>query len=436
MSNIMFKKTAERLINAVNQCTCSFTTVLYGIERLEKAGFTKLELNNMSEWKICKGDKVYINVYDGTLFAFNIGDNFQKEDMLRIGAAHTDQPALYIKPNPEMNNSRYGKLNVEIYGGPILNTWLDRPLSVSGKLALRSKNLFSPETVIVDIKKKLFTIPNLAIHMNREINKGIELNKQTDMLPLCKLIEDDINKNDFFLDFISKELDVNKEDILDFELYIYNAEDGCVLGLSEDILSSPRLDNITSVEAMLNGIINSNRKEGINGIVLYDNEEIGSRTKQGADSNLLLFVLEKIYSTLGINRNDFISAIANGFFVSADAAHAMHPNRSEKSDLTNINLLNSGLVIKRACSQTYATDCQSIAVVEQICKECDILYQKFSSRSDATTGSTLGTIANKYLPMRSVDIGVPMLAMHSARETMGIKDQYYLEQFVKEYFSI
>lgn len=260
------------------------------------------------------------------------------------------------------------------------------------------------------------------------------MNKQTDMLPVCGMLDETINTNRFFIEYLAEESGVKTEDILDFELYVYNAEEGCVFGLNNDFISAPRLDNTTSIEACLSGIINTQPVSGINFIALFDNEEIGSRTKQGADSGLLSMVLEKIYLTLGMDRESYIDKILNGFLLSLDVAHGFHPNRPEKSDPTNINLLNHGIVIKRASSQSYATDSESIAIVEQICKAADIPYQKYAVRSDGTTGSTLGTIANKYLPMRSVDIGVPVLAMHSAREMMGIWDQAYLEKFVCRFF--
>ena len=393
-------------------------------------GFDELSLNE--KWTLEKEGKYFINIYDSGLFAFTIGESF--EGMLKIAAAHTDHPCLYIKPNPEITVKGYEKVNTEVYGGAILNTWLDRPLSVSGKVTMKSSNLYQPKKKIIDFERPLFTIPNLAIHLNREINKGTELNKQTDMLPVCGMLDETINTNRFFIEYLAEESGVKTEDILDFELYVYNAEEGCVFGLNNDFISAPRLDNTTSIEACLSGIINTQPVSGINFIALFDNEEIGSRTKQGADSGLLSMVLEKIYLTLGMDRESYIDKILNGFLLSLDVAHGFHPNRPEKSDPTNINLLNHGIVIKRASSQSYATDSESIAIVEQICKAADIPYQKYAVRSDGTTGSTLGTIANKYLPMRSVDIGVPVLAMHSAREMMGIWDQAYLEKFVCRFF--
>lgn len=425
---------AHKLLDAIGKCTCSFTTVQYGKERLKEAGFSEIKLENMEDWSVKRGDKIYINIYDSSLFAFTVGEKIGRGDMLRLAAAHTDSPALYIKSNPEVITRGYGKINVEIYGGAILNTWLDRPLSAAGKVALKGDSVFTPKTVITDFEENLFTIPNLAIHLNREVNKGVELNRQNHMYPVCKIIEENLNSTGFFMEYMAERLNVEKEDILDYELYVYNKEKGCLLGIDRNIISSPRLDNITSVKALIDGITDSKRDLGINGIILYDNEEVGSKSKQGADSLLLSMILERIYICLGFDRQEFLHNITNGFMLSADVAHGFHPNYSEKSDVTNINMLNKGIVIKRACSQTYGTDCQSVAVIEQICRENHIPYQKFASRSDASTGSTLGSIANKYLPMRTVDIGVPVLAMHSAREMMGAKDQEYIECLVKCYF--
>jgi aspartyl aminopeptidase len=402
------------------------------MERLHHMGFEELKI--AEHWNLRNGEKYYINLYDSGLVAFAIGHG-SITGKLKIAAAHTDHPCLYIKPHPEMCSNGYYKVNAEVYGGAILNTWLDRPLSVAGKVSLKSNDLFCPEKRIVDFARPLFTIPNVAIHLNRQVNKGMELNKQTDMLPLAGMITDELNKNNFFVEYLAEELSVKQEEILDFELYIYNGEEGCVLGFNNDFISAPRLDNITSVEACMAGIMEGVPANGLNMIALFDNEEIGSRTKQGADSSMLQMILEKIYSHFEYRHEDFLNELLNGFFLSIDVAHGTHPNRPEKSDPTNINLLNEGIVIKRASSQTYATDCESIAIIEQICQAYDIPYQKYAARSDGTTGSTLGTIANKYIPMRSADIGLPVLAMHSARETCGLKDQAYLEEFVKRFFA-
>ncbi len=434
-----FDISAKRLMEAVDASTCAFTAADEAMRHLEQAGFNELKLSE--DWIIEKGKGYFINVYDSSVFAFKVGKSFDR-GMLRVAAAHTDHPCLYIKPSPEMTTKGYGKINVEVYGGAILNTWLDRPLSVAGKVALKNTKAgekatwddLKPTVKIVDFKKPIFTIPNLAIHMNREVNKGVELNKQTDMAPLATILEDEMNKDSFFMEYLAKQLRVAVEDILDFELYVYNTDKAERVGMNEEMISAPRLDNITSVVACVQGIISADRADGINVIALYDNEEIGSRTKQGADSNMLGFILEKLYETLGYSRKDYMQAATDGFLLSIDVAHALHPNKAEKSDPTNTNMMNDGIVIKRASSQTYATDCETIAMIEMICQANDIPYQKFACRSDGTTGSTLGTLANKYMPMRTIDVGVPILAMHSSRELMGVKDQAYMEKLVEAYF--
>lgn len=423
------EQTAEKLLHTIQESTCAFTTARYAAERLKTAGFAELSLED--DWDLEKGGKYYVNVYDSCIFAFSVG---KRDGMLKIAAAHTDHPCLYVKPAPEMRIQNYGKLNTEIYGGAILNTWLDRPLSLAGRITFTSDDCFHPAKQIVDLKEPLFTIPNLAIHLNREINKGIELNRQTDMLPLCTMLNEN-DPADFLSVCLADRLHVEKESILDYELYLYNAEPGCLIGLNHEFISAPRIDNISSVEACVNGILKDSDGDGIHLIALYDNEEIGSRTKQGADSVLLSIVLEKIYQALHESRTAYLNKIISGFLLSLDVAHGFHPNKPEKSDPTNINLLNRGIVIKRASSQTYATDCESISILEQLCRKEGIAYQKYASRSDGTTGSTLGTIAGKYLPMHSADVGIPILAMHSARETMGVQDQINLEKLVLAYFA-
>lgn len=353
--------------------------------------------------------------------------------MLRLAAAHTDHPCLYIKSNPEIDSKGYGKLNVEVYGGAILNTWMDRALSVAGKVVIKSDNVFEPEVRIVDMKRPLFTIPNLAIHLNREVNKGVELNRQNDLEPLAFVDGTEVEK-EFFLSLLARELKVSASEILDYELYLYNCDAGDVLGIQEDMISAPRLDNITSVEACLQGLLNQNREKGINVIALFDNEEIGSRTKQGADSEFLYRLLKKIYRCLGVAEEKAETAIFGGFALSLDVAHGFHPNKPEKSDPTNPNPLGKGVVIKRSSAQNYVTDSEAVATAMMIFENEGIPYQKFASRSDVSQGGTLGSIASKYLPMKMVDMGVPILAMHSARELMAAADQYYLEEFVTAFF--
>lgn len=402
-------------------------------EVLESAGFEEVHLKN--RWQIKQGGKYFMCHFGSTLIAFTVGEDYQPGDGFRIAACHTDFPCFRVKPNPEMTENQYLKLNVEPYGGMILNTWLDRPLSMAGRVSLRSENMFKPELRLVDFKKPMFLIPNLAIHMNRKVNEGVELNKQTDMLPLCGLYEEPSEKEGFFSKLLAKELNVEKEDILEYELNLYNADKPETTGLKDEFLSAPRLDNITSVLAILDGIAKGERKRGINVACFFDNEEIGSRTKQGAGSAILNIVLEKLSDTLNPGCGMFVENMAESILLSVDVAHGLHPNQPGKSDPTHKNILGRGFVIKEAASQSYATDSEAVAILRQLCDSENIPYQRFANRSDSAGGGTLGSIASALLPVLTMDVGVPLLAMHSARELMGIEDQKSLEKMVEAFYT-
>lgn len=433
------KDIANNLIDYINKSTAPYQVVEESKNMLLDADFTELKMNE--KWKLEIGKSYFVVPYPTTLIGFTIGENWDKTDNFRIAAAHTDHPGFRLKPRSEMNMDGYLKLNTEVYGGPILNTWMDRPLSLAGRVALRSEDPFHPKMRYVDIKKPLLTIPNLAIHVNREVNKGVELNKQTDTIPLIGMITEGLSnlnkdKKGFFLDFLANWLEVDKEEILDYDMYVYNAEQGGMLGLNDEFISSPRLDNLTSCYALLKGIISGKRKEGINLIALYDNEEIGSRTKQGADSLLLSMILDKIYLGLGLTPDDGIEAITDSLLISVDVAHAVHPNKPEKYDPINQTFLNEGVVFKIDSNQKYTYDTEAIAILQQVCERSNVKYQKFVNRSDMPGGGTLGPIISSWLPMKTVDLGIPLLAMHSAREMMGTKDQEHLENLLIGFFSL
>lgn len=404
-------------------------------DRLAEAGFDELKYDE--KWELRKGGKYYVKHHSTTLFAFSVGEewNETKSPQIRIAAAHTDFPCLRIKPSADVTASGYAQLNVEVYGGAILNTWLDRPLGVAGRVAVRGEKPFQPKVMEFVSDRNLLTIPNLAIHMNREVNKGVELNKQVDMLPILALLQEEEKEADYFLTFLAQELSVKKEDILDFELTVFCREEPQFVGLRDDFISAPRLDNLTSCAALVSGLIDARRQEGINLIALFDHEEIGSRTKQGAGSILLHDMLLRILRSTG--REDSAEAdLYQSMILSVDVAHGVHPNQAGKMDITNKPVLGKGICIKESCAQSYATDCEAIAVIQQICETEEIPYQKFVNRSDMQGGGTLGSIASALLPVKTVDIGVPLLAMHSARELMGTADQQTLTALLKAYFSV
>ena len=331
-------------------------------KRLEDAGFEKIAYEK--EWNLKAGGRYYVDHHDTTLFAFTIPeDEMKKEEKpaVRIAAAHTDFPCLRIKPSCDVVTNRYAQVNIEVYGGAILNTWLDRPLGVAGRVAVRGNDPFVPEMKYFASEKNLLTIPNLAIHMNREVNKGVELNKQIDMIPVAGLLAEEEKNADYFLSFLAKELSVAKEDILDFELSVYCKEQPEYVGVADDFISSPRLDNLTSCAALVSGILDAERKDGINLIALFDHEEIGSRSKQGAGSILLHDMLLRILAECGA-KESAQELLYQSMLLSVDVAHGLHPNQAGKMDITNKPVLGSGFCIKEACSQSYATDCEAIAI--------------------------------------------------------------------------
>lgn len=410
-----------------------YHTIQYSAKLLTEHGFSELALG--SDWSLEAGKRYFINVYDTTLVGFTLGNELTLSSVpsLRLTASHTDWPCLMVKPDPEQTLGSYGKLNVSVYGGPILNTWLDRPLSIAGKVCTAGTDPFHPEVHIFDLKLPLLTIPNLAIHFNREVNKGIELNPQVDMQPVLTVFEDSLNQEHFFLKLLAEELSCDPASILDYECFLYNCDEPLRLGIHQEMLSSPRLDNLTSVHACLSGLLESKLPDGICAAVLYDNEEIGSSTKQGAASPLLERILEKIYAALGFSRSDFLNALFNGFLLSLDVAHAVHPNHSEKSDPVDRSFFNQGVCIKTAVSQAYATDASYVSVIEDLCRRNQIPYRKFANRSDIKGGSTLGSISSCLLTMPTVDAGVPILAMHSSRELMGSSDQWALAELARKF---
>ena len=417
--------TTAELLTYIQECPSPYHTVAASAKRLQAADFMELAMDQA--WNLKRGGRYFVPVYGSTLLAFTVG---QTDGPLRMAAAHTDFPCFRLKPQPGVAAEGYGKLNVEKYGGLILRSWLDRPLSLAGKVVIKGKDAFHPETRLVDIGRPLLTIPSLAIHMNREVNDNGALNPQTDMQPLIALFGKEEVTGDFFVDWLANELSVSAADILSYELSTYPVESGCTLGLSGEMISSPRLDNLTSAKACLDGILAADNPDGLRLIALFDNEEVGSNTKQGAGSAVLMQVLERIYASLAKERCQLLQDIAAGFLLSVDVAHALHPNYADKNDPAVKPVMGGGLALKQAASQSYAGDAEAVAIVRGLCEEHSIAWQQFVNRSDSKGGSTLGSIASALVPVRTMDIGVPILAMHSARETMGTADQQALTQLL------
>lgn len=426
---------AKSLIDFIDESPSSFHTVKKVKEILVKNGFKEIRLED--RWKLEKEGKYYIIKNNSAIIGFIIGKGQIEEDGFKLIGAHTDAPTFRIKPNPEMTvEGKYLKLNTEVYGGPILSTWFDRPLSIAGRVSIKTKNPLKPEERLIDMKKPIMVIPNLAIHMNRKVNEGVKINPQTDTLPLLSMINEDFEKDNFLLGIIAENLNVKMEDILDFELFLYNVEKGSLVGLNEEFISIGRLDDLAMVHAGLHGLINSEVGNATNVLVCFDNEEVGSTTKQGAASPILRTVLERISIAMGKDREDYYRALSNSFLISADMAHALHPNYVEKQDPTNRPMINGGPTIKISARQAYTTDSISSAIYEGICKSIGIPVQKFVNRSDERGGSTIGPISSTQLDIPSVDIGNPILGMHSIRELGGILDHYYVYKSFQEFYRI
>ncbi len=416
----------QELLQFIQDSPSPFHTVASAVKRFQEAGFEALDM--AAAWQLHRGGRYFVPIYGSTVIAFAVGE---KEGALRIAAAHTDFPCFRIKPQAGMKKDGYGVVNVEKYGGMMLRTWLDRPLSLAGKVVLRSEDVFCPHVRLVNFSRPLLTIPSLAIHMDREVNDAGKLNPQTDMLPLATVGGEELSE-DFFLGWLSGELGTCPEDILSYELSANPWEEGCLCGLKEEFVSSPRLDNLTSSLSCLKGMIavEPEHSAGISLAALFDHEEIGSNTKQGAGSAVLMQVLERIYTVLGKGKEELWADIAAGFMLSVDVAHAMHPNFMEKCDPSHKPVLGGGVVLKQAASQTYAGDGEATAVVRGLCERQGIPWQLFVNRNDMRGGSTLGCIASALVPMRTMDIGIPLLAMHSAREVMSAADQSALNRLL------
>ena len=429
------KEFAKDLIDFIYDSPTSFNAVNTSKKILNKNGFEELRLNE--KWKLRIGGKYYITKNSSALVSFVINsDNIEKEGF-RIISSHSDSPSFRIKPNAEMSaENTYLKLNTECYGGPILNTWLDRPLGIAGRVVVKGDSVLRPLEKIVNINKPICIIPNLAIHMNRTINDGYSLNKQKDMLPLVGLLNESLEKDNFLLNTLSKELNISNEDIIDFDLFLYEFEKGSLIGQNEEFISSSRLDNLSMAHASIHAITNTNGKYGINLVSLFDNEEVGSSTKQGADSNMLVNILEKICLSLGKDREEFFNTLYSSFMISADLAHAVHPNISEKHDPTNRPIMGGGPVIKINANQSYTSDAYSISIYKNICKEANVSYQEFVNRSDERGGSTIGPISSTHIDIPSVDIGSPILAMHSIRELGSVEDHYSIYKTFSKFYEI
>ncbi len=423
---MMNNSTSDQLLSFIRESTCSFLAVKTASELLTKNGYKKLGENE--KWELTPGGRYYVTRNQSAIIAFNIPSDTSSLSFM-ISASHSDSPCFKVKHNPETDASGYTKINVEAYGGMLRATWLDRPLSASGRVTyLDGSKVVSK---LIDLKKPLFMIPSVAIHMNRSANENASYNLATDMQPitgtsLCK---------GSFMRLVSESAGVNEGDIISHELFLYPVDNGTVWGANDEFVSSPRLDDLQCAYASLRALTETEASGAVAVAYVSDNEEVGSGTKQGADSTFLYDTLSRINACLGSDDNALKQALASSFMVSADNAHAVHPNHPEYADGSHRPVMNGGIVIKHAASQTYTTDAISSALFTALCKKADVPLQHFVNRSDMRGGSTLGNISGTHVSINTVDIGLPQLAMHSSYETAGVKDTDYLISALKMLFT-
>ena len=401
---------------------------------LEKAGYRKLDPREPIG-NVKAGDKLYVTKNDSSIYAFHIGRQPMAEAGFRMICAHCDSPTFRIKPNAEMLcEGGIVKLNTEVYGGPIMSTWFDRPLTIAGRVIVRGNNALTPQTLLLHVKRPLLQISNLAIHFNRQVNDGVKLSKQKDMLPILGIINNELEKGNLLMNIICGELSIKPTDVLDFDLYLADATPACTFGVHDEFLSSGRLDDLSMCFAGLEAMIDTDTTDATKVLAIFDNEETGSQTKQGAGSPFLAMMLQRIAQAQSGSAEAWYQAIERAFMISADNAHAWHPNYSEKYDPTNHPVLGGGPVIKFNAAQKYASDAVSAAVFAEICREAEVPCQRFVNHSDVAGGSTLGNILASSIPLRGVDMGNAILAMHSCRETGSVADHLYTVKAFTQFF--
>ena len=432
----------KRLLSFLDASPVNFLAVKNIADTLLANGFRRVDPSQpLGEVK--SGDRFFVTKNDSSVFAFRIGNKPIADAGFHMICAHCDSPTFRIKPNAEMlTEGGIVKLNTEVYGGPIMSTWFDRPLTLSGRVIVRGEDVMQPQTLLLHIKRPLLQISNLAIHFNRQVNDGVALSKQKDVLPLLGQITSQLEAGNLLMNVILEELNSNAagrelcaKDILDFDLYLADATPACTFGVHNEFISSGRLDDLSMCYAGLEALIASDTTDPTQVLALFDNEETGSQTKQGAGSPFLSFMLKRIALAQSNTEEAYYQAVERAFMISADNAHAWHPNYPEKYDPTNHPMLGGGPVIKFNAAQKYASDAVSAAVFAGLCEKAGVPCQRFVNHSDVAGGSTLGNILASSIPLRGVDMGNAILAMHSCRETGSVADHVFCVKVFTEFYS-
>ena len=424
----MFTKTSRELLKFIEKSPSCFHAIRAIKDELNENGFE--ELFESKKWNIKHGKKYYVIRNSSSIIAFKVGEDLDNYSF-NIIASHSDSPSFKIKENYEIEaGKKYIQLNTEKYGGMIYATWMDRPLSAAGRVVVKNENKL--ETKLVNIDKDLVLIPNVAIHMNKEVNTAMKFNEQVDLLPLYGTFE--TGKGNF-MDVVAEYAGIEKENILSTDLFLYNRMKPSIWGSQGEFISSPKLDDLQCAYSSLKAFVSGSNSNSINVYCCFDNEEVGSVTKQGAASTFLEDTLSRVNENLGKTKEEYLCALSSSLMLSADNAHAVHPNHPELSDPTNRVYMNEGIVIKYNANQKYTTDAVSSALFKDYCKNADVPYQNYTNRSDMPGGSTLGNIASAQVSIKMVDIGLAQLSMHSSYETAGIKDTYYMIKVLEEFYN-
>lgn len=428
----------KRLLSFLDASPVNFLAVKNLTDELQQHGYRRIDTTE-ALGTVKAGDKFFVTKNDSSIYAFQIGRKPLAETGFHMICAHCDSPTFRIKPHAEIDcEGGIVKLNTEVYGGPIMSTWFDRPLTLAGRVIVKGKDVMSPTTLLLHVKRPLLQISNLAIHFNRQVNDGVKLSRQKDVLPILGIINDELEKGNLLMNIILEELNkqqtVTREDILDFDLYLADATPACTFGAHNELISSGRLDDLSMCFAGLEALLASQPTDTTQVLAIFDNEETGSQTKQGAGSPFLSYMLKRIALAQGGTEEAYYQAVERAFMISADNAHAWHPNYSEKYDPTNHPMLGGGPVIKFNAAQKYASDAYSASVFAGLCKKAGVPCQRFVNHSDVAGGSTLGNILASSIPLRGVDMGNAILAMHSCRETGSTADHEFCVKVFTQFY--
>ncbi len=421
----------ELLFDCLKKGTTPVGVIEFAKQYLLDQQFEKIEMDEDIFPE--RGGRYFITPFPDVLFAFTVGGIRTEIPSLRMAFAHVDQPGFKVKSRPDFHSMGSDLLNVEIYGGMMDHTWFDRPLGLAGCVALKGENPLTPEIRYYDSERAVAVIPGIAIHMKRNANDGWKIDRQKELMPVAALTGEEVQKGRF-RHFLAQELGTDVEEILSWDLNLYNTDQPEIAGMEGEFVCSPRIDNLASCAALLNALTEGRRDDGINLIGFFNHEEVGSFAKSGADSELLGRVLEQILCSMEYSEAEMRRAINEGVYLSVDGAHGAHPNYPECADPTSRAYVGQGAAIKISGTQKYASDFRLQAVLKGLAEKYDILLQEINDRNTIRGGATLGPMIGSHLSMAGCDLGIPMWAMHSARETMALDDYESLSQILTAYF--